>query len=414
MQETMKVAALVALGLGSVAAGATTHTLPLVLHASNPALQGFVRVLNQSDRAGTVSIRAFDDDGREFGPVTLSLGAGAVHHFNSTDLERGNPDKGLSGGVGDGSGHWRLELSTTLDIQPLAYVRTSDGFVTSMHDVVAAGDVGAYFVRFFNPGSNRNQMSVLRIVNPDDDVVSVTIEGTDDRGGRSAGTFRLSVPGFGARQVNALELEASGLGDGGGKWRLRVTTDHPVLVMNLLRSPSGHLANLSTVPTLMIAGDYNGITPSFHQPRDGISAANMANYFRVFLGGMEDSKSQYREPGFARFPSPPIIRMMGGGTNPQRALLHHAVGLINRELPQHLHLRIGSDAPHIGHVADTHGGANTESIPNGQMFIYFSDSKSAGFPDGVEGGGFANTRFTYDRSQIPWVKQSLEASFCLG
>ena len=241
MRTTMKAAALVALGFVSVAAGATMHTLPLVLHASDPAQQGFVRVLNQSDRAGTVRIRAFDHDGRLFGPVTLSLGRGRCITSIRPTWSGANPDKGLSGGVGDGSGNWRLDLSTTLDIQPLAYVRTSDGFVTSMHDVVAANDVGAYFVRFFNPGSNRNQMSMLRIVNPDDDEVSVTIEGTDDRGGRSVGTFTLSVPGFGARQVDAPELEASRLGDGDGKWRLTVIADHPVMVMNLLRSPSGHL-----------------------------------------------------------------------------------------------------------------------------------------------------------------------------
>ena len=163
------------------------------------------------------------------------------------------------------------------------------------------------------------------------------------------------------------------------------------------------------VPTLALATPV--VNLEFRSRTDNPSAVRMADYFRVFLGGMEDSKSQYRHPGFARFSSPPTVRLMDGGTSKERALLHHAVGLINRELPQHLHLRIGADAPHIGYVADTSGDANTDTIPNGDMFVYFSDPQSAGFPDGVEGGGFANTRFTFDRSQNPWVKQSLEASF---
>ena len=154
-----------------------------------------------------------------------------------------------------------------------------------------------------------------------------------------------------------------------------------------------------------------GVSVSMLMETDGPSAALLADYFQVFLGGMNDSKSQYREPGFARFASPPTVRLMGGGTDKERALLHHAVSLINRELPQHQHLRVGSDAPHIGHVADLHGESNTDTIPHGQMFVYFSDSQSAGFPDGVEGGGFANVRRTLDHSMSPSAFRSLEASF---
>ena len=204
MQATMKAAALVALAFTSLAAGAATHTLPFVPDASNPALQGFVRVLNLSDRAGTVSIRAIDDSGREFGPVSLAISARSARHFNSTDLENGNPGKGLSGGVGDnGEGHWRLELVTELDIQPLAYIRTDDGFVTAMHDIVVADDAGRYLVPFFNPGKNRNQVSMLRVVNPNDHRVYFGFNGTDDRGGRSASEYLLKVPAGGARQVSS-------------------------------------------------------------------------------------------------------------------------------------------------------------------------------------------------------------------
>ena len=36
-------------------------------------------------------------------------------------------------------------------------------------------------------------------------------------------------------------------GGGGGKWRLQVTCNQPIVVMSLLSSPAGHLTNLSTV-----------------------------------------------------------------------------------------------------------------------------------------------------------------------
>ena len=211
-------------------------------------------MLNLSDRAGTVSIRAIDDSGQEFGPVSLAIAARSARHFNSTDLENGNPGKGLSDGVGDGEGHWRLELDTALDIQPLAYIRTDDGFVTAMHEVVAADDAGRYLVSFFNPGKNRNQVSSLRVVNPQDTAATVTIAGTDDRGRSGASKVRLTVPAGGARQVSVQDLEAGAsglsgsLGVGSGKWRLSIDANRPAIhVVNLLRSPTGHLANLSTI-----------------------------------------------------------------------------------------------------------------------------------------------------------------------
>ena len=120
------------------------------------ARPGFVRIINHSERAGTVSIHAIDDTGRRFGPVELALEAMQTRHFNSVDLESGSAAKGLAAGVGDGTGNWRLELSSELSIEALAYIRTPDGFVTSMHEVAAAIEEGSnrYHVPLFNPGSN--------------------------------------------------------------------------------------------------------------------------------------------------------------------------------------------------------------------------------------------------------------------
>ena len=231
-----------------------THTIPLFMSASDPDdRQGFVRVINHTDKAGTVRIYGIDDSGnRSPTPAELAIGALETKHFNSDDFENGNAGKGLSNGVGSGDGDWRLELhADDLDIEPLAYIRTkSDGFLTSMHDVVAEAAMG-HRVPIFNPASNVNQVSSLRLINPGDSDVNVTIVGTDDRGVSGEQEFTLVLPANGATRLTATDLENGAsntdgeLGDGTGKWSLSVSADGPIQVMSLMSTPTGHLSNLS-------------------------------------------------------------------------------------------------------------------------------------------------------------------------
>ena len=93
---------------GHAASAQNHHTLPLVLPAG-AAPTGFIRILNRSDQAGSVRILAIDDSGQRFGPVSLSLDANETVNFSSGQLEQGNAAKGLSGGIGYGSGNWRLD-----------------------------------------------------------------------------------------------------------------------------------------------------------------------------------------------------------------------------------------------------------------------------------------------------------------
>ncbi len=230
------------------------HTLPAMPGVVSDGIHGFVRVVNYSDEAGEVEIVAIDDTGEHRGPVTLELGALQTKHFTSWDLENGNDVTGLRGGVGDGTGMWRLELSSTLVIEALAYIRTPDGFLTGMQAVAAEIEEGSnsYHVPFFNPGSNLGKKSLLRLINPGSMTASVVITGVDDAGRNAPlGEVRLTLEPDTARVVNARELEqgASGLvgrlGDGAGKWRLSVSGDVPLHVMSLLQLSTGHLTNLS-------------------------------------------------------------------------------------------------------------------------------------------------------------------------
>ena len=220
-------------------------------HSGHLARQGFVRVINHSAEAGTIRIDAVDDSGYRAEPVTMAIGAGATAHFNSDDLEDGNYGKRLSGGVGRGQGDWRLGLASSLDIEVLSYIRTTDGFLTAMHDFAPELE-GEHRVAVFNPASNVDQVSQLRLMNPGQQDVSVTIRGVDDRGDAADADIEVVVRAFGATTRTAEDLEegndvVGALGDGTGKWRLAVTADQAIHVMSLLGSPGGYLTNLSTV-----------------------------------------------------------------------------------------------------------------------------------------------------------------------
>ena len=224
---------------------------PLFPAARDPRRTGFVRVANHSHMAGTVRILAVDDAGEAREPVVLRLAARQTRHFNSHDLEAGNPRKGLPGGVGTGTGDWQLRFESALDIQAFTYVRhRADGFVASMHDVVPSG-MGRHRVATFAPAANAAARSLLRIVNVGTAAAEVSVSGTDDLGRSGAGMVRLTVPAGVATTLTAQQLEqgdtelAGRLGDGEGMWRLLVESAEPLRVMSLMASDR-RLTNIST------------------------------------------------------------------------------------------------------------------------------------------------------------------------
>ena len=230
------------------------HRVNLFPPASDSRKEGFVRVINHGDTSGTVRIKAFDDSDRDYEAFELAMEAGRTAHFNSKDLEDGNAEKGLPEGVGAGTGTWRLELESDIDIEVLSYIRTSDGFLTSMHDLVPPA-VTRHRVSTFNPARNENQVSRLRLINPSDEPVDVTIRGIDGRGESPGDEVHLSLQAGAARTLTAQELESGdadgltgALGAGHGKWQLIVAAARPIQLMSLLASPTGHLTNLSTRP----------------------------------------------------------------------------------------------------------------------------------------------------------------------
>lgn len=270
--------ALAALALWSSAALAEGYTLPLFVTSTMPGgMQGVLRILNDSDESGSVEIHAIDDAGMRFGPATFTLNALAAAEFDAAELASGSAVKGLSGGIGTVSGDVRLEIETDLQIAPSAYVRAADDTLSTTHDTVRAGAAvdGSggyrYDVPIFNPSTDVTQASRLRLINPGREPASITIEGRDDTGAAAGGgSVQLTLPAGGARTLTAQQLEAgermvvslSGstgatgrfgqstltgrLGAGFGRWRLQVSSDRAIEVVNVLTSSLGYMNNLST------------------------------------------------------------------------------------------------------------------------------------------------------------------------
>ena len=208
------------------------HRVPLFPSASastaGSAAVGFVRVINHSNEAGSVSIEAVDETGERRAPQSLAIDAGQVLHFNAGDLEQGNSAKGLRG-IGEAVGDWRLVLRSELDLEVLGYARTPDGFVTSLHDQVPETYSGSRrsWVPTFNPGGNERQVSRLRLTNPTDQERLAYVTARDDTGSDGEAGFLAPAPARRTLDFTAAQLESGeggedgeGIGDGTGKWWL--------------------------------------------------------------------------------------------------------------------------------------------------------------------------------------------------
>ena len=256
-EQTAHVLALRELGT-SVEYDDGAHRVPLFPSAAPSATMpassaiGFARVINHANEAGSVTVEAVDEIGERRGPVSLAIGAGQALHFDAEELEQGSAAKGLRG-IGEGAGDWRLVLRSALDVEVLGYARTPDGFVTSLHDLAAEAHAESQ-VPTFNPGSDQRQASGLRLTNPTASEKRASVRAWDDAG--SSLTSSLVTPAHRMLNLTAAQLESgqgawedsagfTGIGDGAGRWRLRVHAPGQ-RVMSLLRSPAGHLANIST------------------------------------------------------------------------------------------------------------------------------------------------------------------------
>ena len=229
------------------------YRVPLFLGGTDD-IQGILRIVNHSAAATEITLQAFNEVGIETEPAMLRLEGNRVLHLTSDDLELGNPAWGLPG-IGTGNGDWHLEVSGNRRFEVLTYAGTPDGYFASLHDIAHRAEDGSLWIPFFNPASNRQQASRLRLVNWGETAAEVTITGVDDAGNSPGEAVRITVPARSARDYMAWDLEtgnadgfSGALGDGMGRWRLRISAPADIEAMSLLTMPTGYIANLSTTP----------------------------------------------------------------------------------------------------------------------------------------------------------------------
>ena len=235
-----------------------THLVTFVNPGSNSNQQSFLRFVNKAATATDIEIDAFDDAGfpAPGGTVTTTLAPFESLQLTAQDLEQGNAAKAIFGSLGDGTGKWQLAVRANGRIEVMSLIRTPDGFLTSVNDVVPKLGTSTNEIFFANPASNQNQQSFLRFVNQSDVAGFVTLSGVDDSGTPAPGTdITFSLFPKESKQLNSSDYEngngskglSGALGDGTGKWNLTATSDVDLEVMSLIRTPDGFLTNLSGV-----------------------------------------------------------------------------------------------------------------------------------------------------------------------
>ena len=248
-----------------VAASTKREVLAFVPSAADQDRVSFVRIFNRENREGQVTISARDDAGNRPDPITLDLEAEATTTFDANDLEQGNDEKGIDTGIGSGEGAWRLELESELDLLALVFVRTTTGAINSLSSIDrGTTDLpdGSCFVPYFHASEDDDPESSLRLDNFSDSDALVEIVGHDDDGETASdGAIEITLAAGTAQTITASELVSGAdgfsgsLGEGSGSWRLNVSADQPVSVVNLIENPDSQLVRISSCAATRPMGD---------------------------------------------------------------------------------------------------------------------------------------------------------------
>ena len=221
------------------------HRVPLFPSASDgEGRRGLVRAVNGSAEVG---IDAYDATDRAYERLELTLGGEASGQFDSSDLEQGNAEKGLTGSTGPGEGDWWLELSSASDIEVLSYVDTASGPLSAVRGT--AGVETATGMRYEAVLLSGAAVE-LRLLNAGGAAVEVRVSGTDDAGA-PGGQVELTLAPWVARtltwgMLSEGESELRGaLGAGTGSWRLSLESDGEIDVLSLVRGSGGMLSDVS-------------------------------------------------------------------------------------------------------------------------------------------------------------------------
>ena len=72
----------------------------------------------------------------------------------------------MSGSLGDGTGKWQLEVRSNTDIEVMSMIRTPDGFLTSVSDVVPKDGTDANEILLRQPREQSEPAELLALHKP--------------------------------------------------------------------------------------------------------------------------------------------------------------------------------------------------------------------------------------------------------
>jgi len=126
----------------------TFHVIPTVNPASNADFVSVLRFVNPNPATAAVSYFARDDGGQRAplsGSRSFTIGPFEAVHLTSAELENGAPLKGLASGLGDGTGKWRVTVSSNIPIKVMSLISSSSGFITELPTESLALNEANYF-----------------------------------------------------------------------------------------------------------------------------------------------------------------------------------------------------------------------------------------------------------------------------
>ena len=150
-------------------------------------------------------------------------------------------------------------------------------------------------------------------------------------------------------------------------------------------------------------GNAPGPVVTLRSMTDGPGAVLVADYLREHADERIAWSGARGPAGIARFAAPPVVRLVHGVSERERANTAYAVALINRALPYDNHLAIGPDAS-AGHAVE--GPGPLPHVPDGQIHVEFVDGEPA---PGALGVARAHRPALYDSDQRRWEVQSVRA-----
>ncbi len=247
--------ALTMLGTGGLTA-AQAATISFFQPVDTSGRVGYLGLYNRSTSSATVTITAKDDTGATApgGSMTVALLAGAARVLSSANLESGVAGStSVTGRLGDGTGYWQLDVSSSADVAVQNFLSSTNGGLTETSTAATTDANGDYIVHWFPSPGGASWSGKLRIANPSSTSNAITITATDVNGNAVSGSARITLGGNKSVEITAQDLatgnlakEITGsLSTSTNIWRLNIDANGALNTFAVADSASGDLANLS-------------------------------------------------------------------------------------------------------------------------------------------------------------------------